>query len=274
MPGVPDPEYVRARRVLLDALEALREHRNAIVLVGAQAIYLHTGEEDLAVAPHTTDADIALNPRVLADEPELAALLQGAGFVTAADSGRIGTWVGRDGIPVDLLVPEAIGGPGRRSAELGAHGNRVARKGRGLEAALIDNLPMVIESFESSDTRRFEVSVAGPSALLVAKIHKILDRQRSPSRLEDKDALDIYRLLRALPTETFRTGIEKLLNDPLSRAVADQALEEFETLFSSADDPAVTMVIRSLERLEDPATTAAACVALAEDLLTAVRRRA
>jgi hypothetical protein len=51
MPGGkdPDPEYIAARRVLLDALEALGAHRKAVVLVGAQAIYLHVGEGDLAV---------------------------------------------------------------------------------------------------------------------------------------------------------------------------------------------------------------------------------
>jgi hypothetical protein len=32
-------EYVEARRVLLDALEALGAQRRAVVLVGAQAIY-------------------------------------------------------------------------------------------------------------------------------------------------------------------------------------------------------------------------------------------
>ena len=48
MPGAPDPEYVLARKVLLDALQALGEQRSAIVLVGAQAIYLHTGDAELA----------------------------------------------------------------------------------------------------------------------------------------------------------------------------------------------------------------------------------
>src|SRR6187401_2744009 len=36
----PAPEYVLARRVLLDALQALGSQRDAVVLVGAQAIYL------------------------------------------------------------------------------------------------------------------------------------------------------------------------------------------------------------------------------------------
>lgn len=41
-----DPEYVAARRVLLDALAALLAQRNAVVLVGAQAIYLRVGQGD------------------------------------------------------------------------------------------------------------------------------------------------------------------------------------------------------------------------------------
>lgn len=56
------PEYVLARSVLLDALEALGTHLDAVILVGAQAIYLHTGDADLNVPPTTTDADLALAP--------------------------------------------------------------------------------------------------------------------------------------------------------------------------------------------------------------------
>ena len=55
-----DELYIIARRVLLDALDALGAHRNAVVLVGAQAIYLRVGEADLAVAPYTTDGDLAM----------------------------------------------------------------------------------------------------------------------------------------------------------------------------------------------------------------------
>ncbi len=56
-----DELYVIARRVLLDALEAFGPHRDAAILVGAQAIYLHTGDAELAVAEYTTDADLALD---------------------------------------------------------------------------------------------------------------------------------------------------------------------------------------------------------------------
>lgn len=70
MPGAPDPLYVKAREVLLDALEALGPHRSSLVLVGAQAVYMHTGEADIAVAPFTTDADVIIDPGGLQGPPD------------------------------------------------------------------------------------------------------------------------------------------------------------------------------------------------------------
>jgi hypothetical protein len=57
-----DEAYVAARRVLLDALTVLAPHGDAIILAGAQAVYVRTGAADLAVAPYTTDGDLVLNP--------------------------------------------------------------------------------------------------------------------------------------------------------------------------------------------------------------------
>ncbi len=54
MSGAPDLLYVQARRVLLDATDALADQLDAIVLVVAQAIYLRTGDADLAVAECTS----------------------------------------------------------------------------------------------------------------------------------------------------------------------------------------------------------------------------
>lgn len=198
MPGEnasPDPEYVLARRVLLDALEALGDQRDAVVLVGAQAIYLHTGDADLAVAPYTTDGDLALDPSRLMEDPKLAEAFREAGF--SADAQRLGTWImsrpleGRPvEVKIDLMVPEAVGGAGRRGARLGAHGNRAARKARGLEATLVDRRRRKIEAMDDGDDRAFEVAVAGPAALLVAKLHKISERVGRPGRRDDKDALE------------------------------------------------------------------------------------
>ncbi|MEX2125970.1 MAG: hypothetical protein WD795_18920 [Woeseia sp.] len=68
----PDVEYV-ALRVLL---EALGTHRKAVVLTGAQAIYLHIGEGGLTVSSYTTDGDLAIDPRQLDDEPALTGALE------------------------------------------------------------------------------------------------------------------------------------------------------------------------------------------------------
>lgn len=54
--GAADPLYVLARRVLLDALEALGPQRHALTLAGAQAVYMHTGPGGLAVSEYTTEA--------------------------------------------------------------------------------------------------------------------------------------------------------------------------------------------------------------------------
>jgi hypothetical protein len=91
MPGDLDQEYVRARRVLLDALAALSEHRDAVILVGAQAIYLHTGDSDLATAPYTTDGDLALDPGSLESSPLLDQILRSAGFTPSRLQDQIGT---------------------------------------------------------------------------------------------------------------------------------------------------------------------------------------
>lgn len=87
-----DELYVLSRRVLLDALDALGSHRNAIVLVGAQAVYLRVGEADLAVAPFTTDGDLAIDPAILTGIPPLENALIEAGFVPKAKD-SVGIWI-------------------------------------------------------------------------------------------------------------------------------------------------------------------------------------
>ena len=123
VPGAPDPAYVRARRVLLDALSALAQQRDAVILVGAQAIYLDTGEFELAVAEYTIDGDIVLDPGLLSPAPELSRVMRGAGF--DAVPGQPGAWTKKASlmeqaeVVIDLMVPATLGGPGRRAARLG-----------------------------------------------------------------------------------------------------------------------------------------------------------
>ncbi|MFE0146155.1 hypothetical protein ACFWY5_03385 [Nonomuraea sp. NPDC059007] len=187
-------EYVLARRVLLDALHALGPHRAAVVLVGAQAVYQHVGDGNLAVAPTTTDADVALAPDLLCEEPLLEAALRDAGFTPGVNPG---TWLSASGIAIDLMVPDALsgGGKGRRGARLPVHGNRVARRTTGLEPALVDNQQHNLTALDPADNRSFSIRVAGPAALLAAKAIKVDDRLDNPLRLKPKDGLDILRLL-------------------------------------------------------------------------------
>src|SRR6266513_2811738 len=141
--GERDPVVAAARLVLLDALEALGPLREAMILVGAQAVYLHTGSSTLAIAEYTRDADLAIDTRTIPPEPKLDTVLASAGFERG---GQPGTWLSsrrtsaEDPIPVDFLVAEALAGrPGRRSAVVPGQPANSARQVRGLEGALIDN---------------------------------------------------------------------------------------------------------------------------------------
>lgn len=258
-----DPLYVRARAALLDATGALGTHLDAVVLVGAQAIYLHTGNADLAVAEYTTDADFAISPRELADTPLLADLLEGADFTSRENPGA---WTSPDGIYVDFMVPQALAGPGNRGARLGPHGKRVARRAKGLEGALIDRDERTIRAFDSKDTRQVRMWVAGPAALLVAKIHKIAERVDASDRVRDKDALDVLRLLRAVDTGLLAGRLRLLLDQEPARSVAKEAIDRLGPLFAEPRGDGVKMAVRAAGTGEDSATIAASLIALVEDL--------
>jgi hypothetical protein len=166
-----DELYVVARRVLLDALEALGPHREALVVVGAQAIYLRAGEADLVVAPYTTDGDLALDPDLLAEIPPLEAALVEADFVPGGRD-AVGVWLARRGtrslpevqVQVDLLVPEAVSPvKGRRAARLRGHEPTAARIVRGLEGVLVDQDRLALRALDPGDARVIEAKVAGPA---------------------------------------------------------------------------------------------------------------
>lgn len=267
MSGEPDPLYVRARAALLDALDALEPHLDALVLVGAQAIYLHTGDAHLAVAEYTTDADFSVSPGELADSPLLGDLLSASGFTPREHPGG---WLSPDGIYIDVMVPEALAGAGTRGARLGVHGKRAARRAKGLEGALVDRGRSVITALDPSDTRAVEMWVAGPGALLIAKVHKIAERVSAMDRVRDKDALDVLRLLRAVDTEDLAGRVAGLQVSDLAGAVTAEALGLLPTLFGKPTSVGVLMAIRSAGDEEDPATIAESMVALVADLIRSV----
>ncbi len=181
MPGA-DEVLVAARSALLDALVALGDHADEITLIGAQAIYLHTGAADVALAETTKDSDLVVDPRALAGHPLLEAAMSSSGFHQNLASPQPGAWLSPSGVPVDLMVPEALAGPGsRRSGRIPPHANHSTRRAVGLEAAVIDRARMPIRALDSSDDREVTTYVAGPAALLVAKLHKLGERREQPS---------------------------------------------------------------------------------------------
>jgi len=267
-----DALLVRVRSVLLDALVALDAHRDSVVVIGAQAVYLHTGSASVAVAEATKDSDLGIDLRTLGDDPHIEEAMTRAGFHHDPLAGQPGSWLSPGGIPVDLMVPDAIAGKGRRSVEAPPHDKRALRRAVGLEAAVVDNAVMTIRPLAAADDRVVEARVAAPAALLVAKLHKLGDRQETPDRLLDKDAYDIYRLLVAIATDELAAALVRLLADELAGDVTSVALDFLAQLFGSDDSIGSLMAGRAEELVGDPAVVAAACAALAGDLLAAVGR--
>jgi len=176
------PITIAARRVLLDALEALEEHREGLVLVGAQAIYLYTGDADVAIATTTKDSDIALIPIRLTPEPTLDAAMTASGFSHDRSVQQPGEWSSGKGLdpPVELLVPEGLhAGGGRRGARIPPHTKHAARVVPGLEAAAMSHRQMRIASLEPDrDSRAITMRVASPAGLLVAKATRSASARR------------------------------------------------------------------------------------------------
>lgn len=278
-PTPPDPKYVEARRVLLDALEALRPHRSAIVLVGAQAVYLRTGDLDLAVAPYTTDGDLALDPSQLGERPELEEAMTGAGFRLSVVDEHVepGVWIREavaDGIrflvPIDLIVPDGVAsGGGRRGARLGVHGKRAARLAVGLEAALVDHSRMTVTALDPSDQRTIDVEIAGNAALLVAKAHKLHDRIAAgqAGRLDDKDAADVVRIMQRTPALTVAATFATLREHPRAGGPSTDALRYLDQLFGRRGRPGIEMAARSLRVGLPTARVEAICTAYTRTLL-------
>ena len=268
-----DQNYIDARETLLDAVEALGPHSDAVILVGAQAIYAHTAGDDdnFALSPFTYDADIALDPGLLGNSPAIVDAMSRAGFRL---SGQPGLYRRDSGGQVDLLVPEAVGGSGRRAARLGVHGNKAAMKVHGLEGALVSHTHRKVASLAPDADRSCILKVAGPAALLVSKVHKIAERLEDPDVRRQaqlpKDAFDIYRLLRAVDTVEMAEEFGLLRSHGISSRVTSEALSMFQSLFGSRSDMGTDLLVRAVGPVEqDPAFIIESSVALSRDLLEA-----
>jgi hypothetical protein len=275
-----DPLYVAARRTLLDALIAVRDHARSFVVVGAQAVYLRTGPLDASIAPFTTDGDLALDPRGLEAAPNLEEILRSAGFEPkVTDDGRdvIGTWTMHvtdvdESMEVDVHVPRSVSmGEGRRAARLGEHGNRVARVTDGLEAALVDYSTLTISSLDPSDRRGVEAQVAGVAALYVAKVHKIADRiEGNDRRLSDKDAGDVYRLMQVTSASDMAQVVRELLLSDVAADATARAMGLARAQFGGRATPGTELAVRNLAASIAEGQVRTLCVAFTNSLSEAL----
>jgi hypothetical protein len=272
-PGAPDGDLlVRARTALLDALYALEAQREAVVVIGAQAIYLRTAGAAVAVAEATKDSDLALDPRSLGDVPLIEEAMRRGGFERDVTKNQPGAWRNADGIPVDLMVPERLAGSGGKSARgarIPPHDKHATRRARGLEAAVVDHDVMIVTALSSADPRACEVRVAGTAALIIAKAHKIGERAvDAPDRLVDKDAHDVYRILVATDTGELATDFARLLADDLSSGTTAEAIDLLRDLFAAGPDATGSLMAgRAEEGVGEPATVALQAAILTSDLL-------
>jgi hypothetical protein len=270
-----DELYVASREVLLDALIALEEHRESIILVGAQAVYVHAGEGDVAVAPYTTDGDLVIDPSRLHVDPDIEAVMRASGFTLSLTgaSPNPGAWLreievaGRTiQVPLDLMVPGAVA-DGRRSARLPGHSKQSARRVHGLEAALVDNDWHELVSLRDDDRRIVQVRVAGPTALLIAKSFKIGDRLEAPTHRQDnKDALDCYRLMLTTPAEDAVVTLASLQQDDRSAPSVAEGVALLRQLFGAPRSDGTRMAIEGSAGLIPPERVIAVCTSFVTQL--------
>lgn len=134
---------------------------------------------------------------------------------------------------------------------------------------------MTIGALDPADPRREESNVAGPAALLVAKTHKIGDRvDRAQAggrdRTLNKDAHDVYRLLRAVSADEVVEALQRLRSHDDSRTTTDWAID---TLARLAGDPAAPLCVMAGQAVgiagtpEQVAQVAAATWVLVQDIL-------
>jgi hypothetical protein len=127
-----------------------------------------------------------------------------------------------------------------------------ARWADGLEAALLDNMPMSVPSLEPDlDSRCVTIKVAGVPALLIAKCHKISERLRADTatriRTRSKDAGDVIRLMRCgLAPGDIGARLAELGDDPVAGESVHAGIGYLRELFELPRSPGVTLAVEAM----------------------------
>ncbi len=245
---------VAARQGLCDALDALAEQREGLVIVGSHAVHERTQHIGIE-STRTKDSDLAVVPPLFATQPRIDEAMRAAGFRPLGDftdhpqhqrfvdqPGLWGRGFDEDGAPiaeVDLIVPSALAGGGRRAPRaMAEHGRQATRMAPGLELAAVDRDLMTVESFVDGSTR--DAYVAGFAALLCAKAHKLGERiaarnSGKPDRVIAKDAGDMWRLMAASDAGTVAGTFATAGASPQVAGVAARGLAHLRALITSGE---------------------------------------
>ena len=256
---------VKLARLCSTPVRLSKRTKDSVTLIGAQAVYLRAGSAPsrwpkppgtpTSWSIHGSSAGSASRSR---DDRSRLHPQPGQPTARCLDVAR--------GIAVDLMVPERLAGSsGRRGVRIPPHDNDSARRAARLEAAIVDRSPMSVESLDD-DGRSAVIDVAGPAALLVAKLHKLSERVDTPDRLNDGRA-------RRLPTagrnrdRRSRPTMRGLQADEISQGITAQALAPRQ-LFASPQSLGSTIARRAEEGVGQPGTVSASASFLAKDLLS------
>ena len=119
------------------------------------------------------------------------------------------------------------------------------------------------------DARVVRAKVAGPGALLIAKLFKIHER-RGTTRGNDKDALDVLRVLQAIPTDALARRVHAIVIDERSAVAGHRGLELLDDLFGNRGSDGPVMAARAAQPMMDADQVRLMCEVLAGDLRAAL----
>jgi hypothetical protein len=144
----------------------------------------------------------------------------------------------------------------------------IARKVIGLEGSIIDHELIDVAALDDSDPRHFTVRVAGPAALMVAKVHKLRDRLAAgkADRIADKDAADVYRIMLSVPVTEFLLRLRPMLDDEMAAPVCGDAVDLLAQLFGARGAQGVRMAIDALRLAVPPERVAGVCTGFVREV--------
>ena len=200
------PSLIGTRNTIIDTLELLAEHREALTLIGSHAVHERASSLQDVDSTTTKDGDFAITPALVSDRPSIEEAMRSAGFEPITPD-RPGLWcrgfdeLGQPINEIDLLAPSALAGSGTRSVRQlsSTHGKTAVGRAPGIELAVYDRDLIRLQSFDGSG-RSTQAYVATTAALVCAKSYKIFERiaerdAGKKNRVQAKDASDLWRLI-------------------------------------------------------------------------------